>query len=324
MPADYRAGMAIRVAVLDDYQRVAAGLADWDGLDADVTFFHDTLTDRAALVERLAGCNAIVGMRERTPFPGDLLESLPDLQLLITTGMRNASFDVAAAAELGITVCGTESPGHATAELTFALIQALARRLIGEVESVRSGGWQVELGSDLRGATLGLIGLGRLGSQVARFGRAFGMQVIAWSENLTAERAEEVGVTLVGHDDLLARADFVSIHLRLSERTRRLIGADQLSLMKRSAYLINTSRSAIVDSGALLAAVRTGRIAGAALDVFDTEPLTLDDPLRGEPRIITTPHIGYVTRQTYEVFYPQAVEAIAAWQAGAPIRVIEP
>lgn len=313
---------AMRVAVLDDYQRVAASLAEWERLDASVEFFHDTLSDRAALVDRLAGFDVVVGMRERTPFPRELLAALPDLRLLITTGRRNASFDVAAAAELGITVCGTESPGHATAELTFALILTLARGLVDEIESVRAGGWQVGLGSDLRGATLGIIGLGRLGSQVAGFGTAFGMEVIAWSENLTAERCAEAGAVGVDKRELLARADFVTIHLRLSDRTRGLIGAQELAAMKPTAYLVNTSRSPIVDTGALLAAVQGGRPAGAALDVFDTEPLPPDHPLRTEPRIIATPHVGYVTRQTYEVFYPQAVAAIEAWAAGSPIREI--
>lgn len=312
----------VRVAVLDDYQEVAAGCADWTAIDAEVDFFSRHLADQALVVERLAGYDVIVGMRERTPFPRKLLEQLPDLRLLITTGMRNASFDVAAAHELGITVCGTESPGHATAELAFGLVLAQARMIGPESSSVRSGGWQVGLGRDLRGATLGVIGLGRLGAQVAGFGQAFGMDVIAWSENLAADRALEIGVEAVTKDALLTRSDFVSIHLRLSERTRGLIGAQELAVMKPDAYLVNTSRGPIVDESALLAAVHAGEIAGCALDVFSTEPLPDNHPFRSEPRILVTPHIGYVTKETYDIFYSQAVEDIAAWVAGDPIRII--
>jgi phosphoglycerate dehydrogenase-like enzyme len=316
--------MTMRVAILDDYQHVAAGLADWDGLDADVEFFHDTVNDHAALVARLAPFDVIVAMRERTPFPAELVAALPNLGLLVTTGMRNASIDVGAAAARDITVCGTESFGHATAELSFALLQMCARGLFDEVASVRAGGWQVGLGRDLRGATLGLIGLGRIGTMMAGYGNAFGMHVIAWSENLTPQRCAEAGVEAVTKDDLLARSDFVSIHVRSSNRTEGLIGSSELAKMKPDAYLINTSRSAIVDTRAMLAALDTGQIAGAATDVFDDEPMTADDPVRSHPRIITTPHIGYVTRETYDVFYTQALEDITAWQSGAPIRVIHP
>jgi phosphoglycerate dehydrogenase-like enzyme len=314
----------VKVAVLDDYQRVAAGCADWSSLAADVEFFNRHLGGEEALVDALAGYDVIVAMRERTPFQRSLLERLPDLRLLITTGMRNAAIDISAANELGVTVCGTQSPGHATAELAFGLILALARGITTESESIRSGGWQAGLGRDLRGATLGVVGLGRVGAQVAAFGQAFGMTVIAWSANLTSERAAAVGVGSVSKDDLLAVSDFVSIHVRLSDRTRSLIGAAELAAMKSSAYLVNTSRGPIVDETALLAALRAKQIAGAALDVFDQEPLALDHPFRSEPKLLLTPHIGYVTRETYLIFYGQAVEDIAAWLSGDPVRTLSP
>ncbi len=310
------------VAVLDDYQEVAADFGAWHEVDGDITFFTEHLAHPDVLVEQLMPFDVIVAMRERTPFPRELIASLPNLRLLVTTGMRNASIDLSAAREHEVTVCGTDSPGHATAELTFALIQALARGLVGEIDSVRSGGWQRGLGRDLRGAQLGVIGLGRLGTQVATMGKVFGMDVSAWSHNLTPERTEEVGVRLARFDELLASADFVSIHVRLSDRTRGLIGTEQLALMRPDAYLVNTSRGPIVDTSALIAAVQNGAIAGAALDVHETEPLPPDHAVRSEPRILVTPHIGYVTRQTYEIFYGQAVEDIVAWRSGAPIRVM--
>lgn len=310
------------VAVLDDYQQVAADFGAWHQVDGDITFFTEHVADHDLLVEQLMPFDVIVAMRERTPFPREVIASLPNLQLLVTTGMRNASIDLAAATEHGVTVCGTDSPGHATAELTFALIQALARGLVGEVDSVRSGGWQRGIGRDLRGATLGLIGLGRLGSQVATMGKVFGMEVTSWSHNLTPSRAEEVGVRLVRFEELLASSDFVSVHVRLSERTTGLIGARELSLMRPDGYLVNTSRGPIVDSAALVTAVRTGVIAGAAIDVHDVEPLPAEHPLRSEPRILATPHIGYVTRETYDVFYGQAVEDIVSWQEGTPKRIL--
>ncbi|MDW3176474.1 MAG: D-2-hydroxyacid dehydrogenase family protein [Acidimicrobiia bacterium] len=312
----------MRVVVLDDYQEVAVNCADWASLNCHITFLSKHLAERSQLVEALEGVDVVVAMRERTPFDADLFDSLPALNLLVTTGMRNAAIDLDAAERNGVVVCGTASPGHATAELTFALVQLLARGLHTEAESVRTGAWQVGLGSDLRGATLGLIGLGRLGSQVARFGAAFGMDVVAWSENLTEERASECGVLAVSQQQLLESSDFVSIHVRLSDRTRGLIGPQELARMKSSAYLINTSRGPIVDEHALLEAVRSDELAGAAIDVFDNEPLPVDHPFRREPRIFSTPHIGYVTRQTYEVFYSHAVEDIAAWMDGAPMRLL--
>jgi len=311
-----------KVAVLDDYQEVAASCADWQSLDCDVTFFDRPFDNEAEAAAALRGFEVIVAMRERTRFGRELLAALPELRLLVTTGMRNAAIDLDAASESGVTVCGTRSPGHATAELAFALIQNLARGLTTEISSVRAGGWQVGLGRDLRDATLGVIGLGRLGSQVAGFGLAFGMEVIAWSENLTEEHAEGVGVQRVSQQQLLVSSDFVTIHLRLSERTRGLIGSAELGMMQPSAYIINTSRGEIVDEAALLAEVRSGGIAGAGVDVFADEPLPADHPFRAEPRILPTPHIGYVTRPTYDIFYGDAVEGIAAWLEGSPLRVL--
>jgi phosphoglycerate dehydrogenase-like enzyme len=312
----------VSVAVLDDYQGVAQDFGRWQDIDGTVTFFTDHVPDRDTVVERLAPFHVVVAMRERTPFPTDVIARLPNLQLLVTTGRRNAAIDVEAARGHGVVVCGTNSPGHATAELAFGLILALARGLVTEVESVRSGGWQAQLGRDVRGATLGLIGLGRLGGQVASMGQAFGMEVIAWSQNLDRDHASNLGVRAVSLGELLSTSDFISIHLRLSERTRGLIGMPELQQMKPDAYLINTSRGPIVETDALLTAVRSGVIAGAGVDVHDVEPLPDDHPVRHEPRILVTPHIGYVTRETYEIFYGEAVEDILAWQQGNPIRVL--
>jgi phosphoglycerate dehydrogenase-like enzyme len=312
----------MRVAVLDDYQEVASRYADWSTLAADVTFFPDHLTGHGALVDRLSGFDVIIAMRERTPFQRPLLELLPNLRLLVTTGMRNASIDVKAANDLGITVSGTSSPGVATAELAFGMVLVLSRSLIAEAGSVAGGGWQQRVGRDVRGSMLGVVGLGKLGAEVARYGRAFGMDVIAWSQNLTPERAEEVGARLVTKHTLFTESDFVSIHLRLSDRTRGLIGEADLNKMKPTAYLINTSRGEIVDTTALLAAIDSGTLAGAGIDVFEIEPLPPGDRRRIHPKILATPHIGYVTDATYRVFYTEAVEDVAAWKAGAPIRVL--
>jgi phosphoglycerate dehydrogenase-like enzyme len=312
----------MRVAVLDDYQEVAASYADWETLGAEVGFFSDHLSDHRALVDRLVGFDVIVAMRERTPFRRPLLEMLPNLGLLVTTGMKNASIDVKAANDLGVTVCGTNSPGVATAELAFGMVIAMSRSLVTEAGAVANGGWQQRVGRDLRGSMLGIMGLGKLGAEMARYGRAFGMDVIAWSQNLTTERAVEVGARAVTKEVLLAEADFVSIHLRLSDRTRGLLGEADLNRMKPTAYLINTSRGEIVDTAALLTALDSGALAGAGIDVFDVEPLPPDDRRRTHPKILATPHIGYVTDATYRVFYAEAVEDVAAWQAGAPIRVL--
>ena len=313
-----------RIAVLDDYQEVALGLADWSALPSTcrVRAYRDHLREEQAVAERLAEFEAVVAMRERTPFTRSLLEKLPRLRLLVTTGMRNAAIDLAAASERGVVVCGTEGLPYPTAELTWALILALARHVPKEDRAVRDGSWQTTLGVGLNGRTLGLLGLGRLGAQVARIGLAFGMETLAWSQNLTAERAAEVGARLVARDVLLQRADVLSIHLVLGERTRGLLGARELGLMKRTALLVNTSRGPIVDEAALVHALSTGAIAGAGLDVFDIEPLPVDHPLLGAPNAVITPHLGYVTEDTYRIFYGQALENIQAYLRGAPTRVL--
>ncbi len=315
-----------RVAILDDYQGIARRMADWDGLPAgtEVVIFADHLSDAGAVAARLTDFDAVVAMRERTSFPRTLLERLPRLKLLVTTGMRNASIDVGAAVERGVVVCGTAGLPYPTAELTWGLILALARYIALEDRATREGRWQVSCGLGLNGKTLGVIGLGGLGSRVAKIGRAFEMDVIAWSQNLTAARAADVGATLVSKDELLARSDMVSVHLVLSERTRGLLGPRELSQMKRTAYLINTSRGPIVDEAALVAALRQGTIAGAGLDVYDEEPLPLDHPLRSLPNTVITPHLGYVTEETYRIFYGHALEDVKAWLAGQPVRVLRP
>jgi phosphoglycerate dehydrogenase-like enzyme len=315
-----------RVALLDDYQGVALGMADWKSLPAgtDVVVFKDHLADEDALAARLADFDIIMALRERTPFPRTLLGRLPKLKLLITAGMRNASIDMKAAAERGVLVCGTSGLPYPTAELAWGLILSLVRRIPAEDRATREGRWQTSLGLGLNGKTLGVIGLGTLGSRVARVGRALEMKVLAWSQNLTAERAAAEEAMLVARDDLLARSDVVSIHLVLGERTRGLIGARELGLMKRSAYLVNTSRGPIVDEGALIRALRDGTIAGAGLDVFDEEPLPRDHPFRRLPNIVITPHLGYVTEETYRIFYGQAVEDIKAYLDGTPLRVLHP
>ncbi len=314
----------VRVAVLDDYQNVARKMTDWSVLPADVEVevFQDHLTDQAAVAERLKDFDIVMAMRERTPFPRALLEQLPRLRLLTTTGMRNAAIDMQAAADCHVLVCGTGGILYPTAELTWGLILSLLRHIPDEDQATRAGRWQVSLGLGLHGKTLGLMGLGRLGSEVARVGNAFQMDVIAWSQNLTAERAAERGATLVSKDELLARADILSIHLVLSARSRGLIGHRELNRMKPTAYVINTSRGPIVDEAALIAALRNGTIAGAGLDVFDEEPLPLDHPLRRTAHTIITPHIGYVTEETYRVFFAETVENIEAFLKGAPVRVL--
>ncbi len=312
------------VAILDDYQAVAMGAADWGSLGPGVRVhaFGDPLADARALVDRLRPFEAIVAMRERTPFPKALLAQLPHLRLLVTTGMRNASIDLGAARDLGITVCGTESLGYPTAELAWGLILAWARRIPREDRATRQGRWQTTVGVGLQGKVLGVMGLGRLGSQVAGIGRAFGMSVIAWSQHLTSERAAECGARLVSKHDLLSQADVVTIHLQLSDRTRGLVGARELALMKPTALLVNTSRGPIVDEGALVGALQQRTIAGAALDTFDEEPLPRDHPLLRLDNTVVTPHLGYVTAETYAVFFRDAVEDIRAFLAGHPVRVL--
>jgi phosphoglycerate dehydrogenase-like enzyme len=315
----------VAIAVLDDYQNVALRMADWSRLQQAhrVVVFNEHLPDLDAVAHALAPFDVVGIMRERTAFPRALFARLPKLRLLVTTGKRNASVDIAAANEHNVVVCGTAGGRTATAELAIALMLALARHLRQEFQAMRAGGgWQTTLGFDLEGCTLGVIGLGTLGSRVARIGQAIGMRAIAWSENLTAARAAEHGVERVEKDDLLRRADVISIHTVLSARTRGLIGARELSLMKPSAFLINTSRGPIVEEAALLAALRQGQIAGYGADTFDVEPLPADHPLRSEPRALLTPHLGYVTDETYRTFYPGMVAAIEAWLDGKPIGKI--
>lgn len=321
----------MRIAILDDYQGVALELAPWDKLGAEeIAVFRDSVTERSRLVERLARFDVVCLMRERTPFPRALIEELPNLELLVTSGPRNAAIDVAAAAARGVTVCGTESRATPTAELALLLMLALSRRLLPEARSMRDGGWQAGLGRDLGGLTLGLVGLGRIGGQVARLAQGFGMAVAAWSQNLTDARCAELDVRRAADlQELLGGADLVSIHLVLSERTRGLIGGRELAAMKPDAQLVNTSRGPIVDWRALIEALETGRPAAAALDVYDEEPLPPEHALRAtglidQGRLLLTPHLGYATRQTYALFYGQMVEAIAAWRDGRPLRVIAP
>lgn len=318
--------MQARVAVLDDYQRVAMACADWSPLEgvAAVEVFDRFIGDQEELVRTLLPFDVVVAMRERTPFPASLLEQLPNLRLLITTGPVNASFDVAAATARGIVVSGTGGLLHPTSELTWGLILSLVRHIPAEDRAVRDGGWQHTIGPELAGRTLGVLGLGRLGQRVARVAHAFDMNVVAWSQHLTGEVAAEHGATLVGRDELFATADVVTVHLVLSDRTRGLVGARELGLMQPTAFLVNTSRGPIVDEAALVEALRSGSIAGAGLDVFDREPLPADHPLRSLPNTVLTPHIGYVSTDIYGIFYRDVVEDILAWLDGAPIRVVAP
>lgn len=313
-----------RIAITDDYQNVALSYADWSRLKSvhEVVVFDKPFASQDEAASALAGFDAIAIMRERTPFPRALLDRLPNLKLLVTTGLRNASVDMVACKEKGITVCGTQSGGHATAELAMAIILGLARNFHVELPNMREGRWQTTVGQDLRGKTLGLLGAGKLGGQLAVFAKAFGMNLIAWSQNLTDERAAEVGAKRVEKDDLFRQSDFISVHLVLSDRSRGLVGAREIGLMKPTAFIVNTSRGPIIDGAALASALKEGRIAGAGLDVYDVEPLPAADALRKEPRALLTPHIGYVTAQSYEIFFPQTVESIEGWLAGKPVRVI--
>jgi phosphoglycerate dehydrogenase-like enzyme len=315
----------VAIAILDDYQNVALSMADWSGLQKNhrIVAFNERLPDVEAVARALAEFEIVGVMRERTPFQRALFEKLPKLKLLVTTGKRNASIDLEAAKAHGVTVCNTGGAGRATAELTVGLMIALARHFREEFHTMRpGGGWQTTLGIDLEGRTLGLLGLGNLGAKVGRIGAAMGMQVIAWSQNLTPEQAKERGAERVEKDELFRRSDVISIHLVLSPRSRGLVGAREFGLMKPTALLINTSRGPIVDEAALLAALREKRIAGFGGDTYDVEPLPADHPLRGEPRALLTPHLGYVTEETYRDFFGGMVQAIEAWLAGRPINVL--
>ncbi|MCV4262707.1 D-2-hydroxyacid dehydrogenase family protein [Pseudomonas capsici] len=311
------------IAVIDDWQDVASDVVDWSVLApiGEVSFLHEFPADTATLVQRLQGFEVICVMRERTLFDEALLSQLPRLKLLVTGGMRNAAIDIKAAKRLGIEVCGTESYKHAAPELTWALIMGITRNLVAEANSLRDGKWQVGLGSDLHGKTLGILGLGSIGKWIARYGQAFGMKVIAWSQNLTAEAAAESGVTYVSKQELFEQADVLSVHLVLSDRSRGLVDAQALGWMKPSAYIINSSRGPIIDEAALIATLQQRKIAGAALDVFDIEPLPTEHPFRRLDNVLATPHIGYVTENNYRTFFSQMIEDIQAWHAGAPIRV---
>jgi phosphoglycerate dehydrogenase-like enzyme len=312
----------MKIVVLDDYQQVAKAHADWDSLGAEVVFIDQHL-EGAELVAALEHAQVIVAMRERTRIDAELLAQLPGLRLIVTTGPRNASIDVAAAGERGIPVCGTAAIASSTVEHTWALILSAVRHIPAEERSIRTGGWQTTVGTGLAGQTLGVMGLGRLGSKVAAIGQAFGMDVVAWSQHLDPEHARSLGVRPVSKAELMAESDVVTIHLVSSARTRHIVGRGELDAMRPTAYLVNTSRGPLVDTAALLEALHAGRIAGAALDVYETEPLPADDPLRTAPRTVLTPHLGYVTNSGYDVFFGEAVEDIAAWQAGSPIRVLD-
>lgn len=314
----------LRIAVIDDWQSVAGQSADWSTLAdvAKVEFFHEFPGDVAQMAKRFESYDVICAMRERTRFDRELLLQLPQLKLLVTSGMRNAAIDLAAAGERGIAVAGTEGNAHAAPELTWTLIMALTRNVAAETRALRHGGWQHGLGVSLHGRTLGILGLGKIGATVARYGQAFGMRVIAWSENLTLERAAACGVTYVSKQALFSQADVLSVHLVLSERSRGIVDAPTLALMKPTAHLINTARGAIVDEAALIDALRARRIAGAALDVFAMEPLPAAHPFRSMDNVLATPHIGYVTQESYRLFYSQMIEDILAWRANNPIRLL--
>ncbi len=312
------------LTILDDYQGVALTSADWSAVQArfDVQVLGEHVADEEELVQRLAGSEVIVAMRERTPFPAELLARLPALRLLVTTGMKNAAIDIEAARARGITVCGTSGTGNAVPEITFGMMIALMRNFAAEDANMRAGGWQRTIGPGLAGSTLGIVGLGRLGIPVARLARAFEMRVLAWSPNLTVDRAAEHDVRAVDKETLFAHSDVVTIHMPLSERSRGLIGAADLARMKPTAYLVNTSRGPIVDESALVEALRERHFAGAALDVYDVEPLPVDHPLRSLPNTLLLPHIGYVTTEVYRTWFGQAVEDIIAWADGQPVRVL--
>ena len=317
--------MPLRCAILDDYQNVALTMADWSRVkdDIEIKVFNEHLGAADKVIAALKGFAIACAMRERTPFPPAVIEALPDLKLLITTGMRNAAIDLEAAKARGVAVCGTPGFGNATAAIATGLMLELARHIGCEDARLKAGAaWQTTIGLDLEGMTLGLLGLGRLGTRMADIGCAFKMNLISWSQNLRPEKCAEAGVEYVSRDDLFRRADFLSIHVQLSPRTRGLIGAKELSLMKRSAYLINTARGPIVEEAALIAALTEKRIAGAGLDVFDIEPLPINHPLRKLDNVVLTPHLGYVAEQNYRAYFAGMVEDIRAFLDGKPVRIL--
>ena len=316
----------VKAAILDDYQNVAMGFADWSPIakDVDITVFNQPFASQDEAVKTLQGFSIVVGMRERTPFPRAVIEALPDLKLLITTGGRNNSFDLKAAKERGVTVCGTGSFGSPTTGVAFGLMLELTRHIGLENARMKAGApLQTTIGPDLGGMTLGLIGLGKLGQRSAAVGKAFGMTPIAWSPNLTPERAKEGGADYATKEELFAKADIITIHIVLSDRTRGLVTAADIGRMKRSAFIVNTSRGPIIDEKALIEAVQSNAIAGAGLDVFDHEPLPLDHPYRTLDNVVITPHIGYVSTQNYGAYFPDIVEDIRGWLDGKPVRVLE-
>ena len=314
----------MKLAILDDYQATAKDLGDWSQLPpgTEVEYFHDHIADEDQLVERLKDFDMVMGMRERTPFTRSILSRLPKLRLLMTTGLRNASFDMQAATDLGIPVCGAGGTGEGPTELTWGLIIAMLRHIHEEDQRSREGAWGTTVGVGLKGKTLGLLGLGHIGSLVARVGAAFDMNIIAWSQNMTAERAKECQATLVDKETLFKEADIVSVHLVLSDRSRGLVGASELALMKPTAYLVNISRGPIVDEKALIDVLERKAIAGAALDTFDVEPLPKDHPLFKTPNTLICPHLGYVTEESYRAFYAGIIENVRAFVSGEPVRVI--
>ena len=312
----------VQVAILDDYTNAALTSTDWDILPDGykITVFNDNLVETGALAQRLANFDIVCVMRERTPFPSEVFDALPNLKLFVTTGMRNAAVDVAAANKNGVIVCGTSGSGMSTPEHTWALLQACARNIVHDTTMMREGRWQTKLGIELYGKTLGLLGLGKIGSRVAEYGKAFGMDIIAWSQNLSQDRCDECGVHLVSKQELFTRSDFLSIHLVLSNRTRQLVGGEEMALMKSEAFLINTSRGPIVDEVALLETLKEKRIKGAGIDVFGVEPLPVESEFRKLDNVILTPHTGYFTEKSYQIFHDQMVENILAWHNGEPTR----
>ncbi|MEV7606886.1 D-2-hydroxyacid dehydrogenase family protein [Paenarthrobacter sp. NPDC089322] len=314
-----------RLAILDDYQQVSSDYAPWESLlddDVKVTVFSAPFVSEEQAVAALAPFDIVVAMRERTRFPGHVLEALPNLKLLVTTGMNNAAIDMDTASERGITVCGTGGSPAAAPELTWALLLAFARNLVAEETSLRAGGWQTAVGFELEGKTLGIVGLGKIGTRIARYAKAFGMEVLAWSQNLTEEAAKAVGARGVSKEELFRESDVVTLHVRLSERTEGIVGEEELRLLGPEGVLVNTARGPLVDEAALMRALEEGWIRGAALDVFDEEPLPAGHALLHSPRSVLSPHIGYVTHESYRQFYGGAFEDVKAWLDGEPLRVL--